>query len=63
MSVSRRKGRQVPLTHVAHLAGEAFGYQPAHDGALAARTDTGRVRSALALALVVCLLAAAYLVL
>jgi hypothetical protein len=46
---------------VAHLAGEAFGYQPAGEGGLPGNASSSRAVSALALSALVCLLAAAYL--
>ena len=62
MSVTRRPApSQVPLARVALLAGEAFGHQSAADGALRDSAYSGQARSALAVVLIVCLIAAAYL--
>lgn len=62
MSVSRHSAtRQVPLAHVAHLAGETFGHQQAHDSGLSDNVYSSRAVAALALSAIVCLLAAAYL--
>jgi hypothetical protein len=46
---------------VALLAGEAFGHQSGPDGALAGPASSARARSALALALIVCVMVTAYL--
>ena len=62
MSVKRHPAhKQVPLAHVALVAGEAFGHHSPSDGALSEKAYSGRVRSALALVLIVCAMAAAYL--
>jgi hypothetical protein len=64
MSVKRRRAtRQVPLAHVALLAGEAFGCHSAPEAALPASAYSGQARSALTLVLIVCVMAAAYLAL
>jgi hypothetical protein len=62
MSVTRRRpaSSQVPLARVALLAGEAFGHQCTGDGTLADGASSGQTRSALALVLIVCVIAAAY---
>jgi hypothetical protein len=62
MSVKRHPARkQVPLAHVAALAGEAFGHHSASDAALARSSYSGQARSGLALVLIVCAMVAAYL--
>jgi hypothetical protein len=64
MSVKRHPAhKQVPLAHVAFVAGEAFGHHSASDAAIAEKAYSGQVRSALALVLIVCAMAAAYLAL
>jgi hypothetical protein len=61
MSVKRHPRKQVPLAHVAVLAGEAFGHHSGTDAALARNSHSGQARSGLALVLIVCAMVTAYL--
>jgi hypothetical protein len=59
--VTRRPATpDVPLTRVALLAGEAFGHHSA-EAALSESAYPGQARSALALVVLVCVMAAVYL--